>query len=246
MKHSRSFFKKILQSPTVLTLIGYLTRGIISALFSTLRVKIEGVQELQKRISDSSKAPLIIAVWHNQLLLLAPLLQKKLQFVKATVMISKSRDGEIPAAFAKTYKGIDVIRVGHQNRHDALHKAVHTLSSNHILIITPDGPKGPVYEVKPGVIFCAHKTGAHIIPMGWRASRSIRLNSWDKLCIPLPFSTVTVTFGAPIAFSEEASSKRVDDEAENSIKSAARESARNINMQAAQESLKVALDALSQ
>src|SRR6185369_6935316 len=55
----------------------------------------------------------------------------------------------------------------------------------------PDGPRGPCEEAKPGVVHLAKATGAPIFPVSYAASRCIRLGSWDRMMIPLPFSRVT-------------------------------------------------------
>jgi lysophospholipid acyltransferase (LPLAT)-like uncharacterized protein len=61
------------------------------------------------------------------------------------------------------------------------------------VIVTPDGPRGPRYQLGPGVIFLAEKTGAPIMPIEIQYSRAIRLGTWDRFEIPLPFSRVDVT-----------------------------------------------------
>lgn len=147
-------------------------------------------------------SPCIIALWHNKLVL-APLLPSCFKNTKFSVVASKSRDGLLLGAFAKTYPKVDVIHVGHQSRQAALLEIVAELQNKKVVIITPDGPRGPLHEVKGGVAFSAQKAGAPIVPMQWHASKTWRLPTWDKLEIPKPFSKVVVTFKEPVNVSAE-------------------------------------------
>ena len=61
-------------------------------------------------------------------------------------------------------------------------------------------PRGPKYRVKPGIVFAARESAAPIVPFSWSASKAWRLNSWDQMLIPKPFSTIKVVFGSPIVF----------------------------------------------
>jgi lysophospholipid acyltransferase (LPLAT)-like uncharacterized protein len=64
--------------------------------------------------------------------------------------------------------------------------------------ITPDGPKGPVHEFKPGALLLAQLTGRPIVPVSVAASRTWRFNTWDRFELPLPFSRVVLAYGEPV------------------------------------------------
>jgi lysophospholipid acyltransferase (LPLAT)-like uncharacterized protein len=65
-------------------------------------------------------------------------------------------------------------------------------------VITPDGPRGPVYQLGQGVIFLAQKCNAAVVPGSMEFSGSWRFKSWDRFFIPRPFSTVRIIFGTPL------------------------------------------------
>jgi lysophospholipid acyltransferase (LPLAT)-like uncharacterized protein len=71
------------------------------------------------------------------------------------------------------------------------------LASGRDVLLTPDGPRGPVYELGPGVIFLAQKTGAPVVPVNMEYSSCWRVKSWDRFIIPRPFSKVRVILGQP-------------------------------------------------
>ncbi|MFL5490184.1 MAG: hypothetical protein ACJ8AV_02140, partial [Gemmatimonadales bacterium] len=62
---------------------------------------------------------------------------------------------------------------------------------------TPDGPRGPRRELKPGVIAAAQRGNAIVIPVHAESDRVWRLHSWDRFMIPRPFARVRVTYGVP-------------------------------------------------
>ena len=62
---------------------------------------------------------------------------------------------------------------------------------------TPDGPKGPRQVFKWGALVAAQLTGLPVIPLALGADRAWYINSWDRLMIPKPFSTLRVRYGTP-------------------------------------------------
>jgi hypothetical protein len=66
------------------------------------------------------------------------------------------------------------------------------------LALTPDGPKGPAGQAKPGTVFLAARLGWPLLPTGTGAWPCKNLNSWDRFLIPLPFARVVTVFGDPI------------------------------------------------
>ena len=64
--------------------------------------------------------------------------------------------------------------------------------------ITPDGPRGPRRELKPGVVMIASQSGLPIVPVGIGFVRAWRFGSWDRFALPLPGSTLVGVVGAPI------------------------------------------------
>ena len=67
---------------------------------------------------------------------------------------------------------------------------VEVLRSGDDVGITPDGPRGPCYEVKPGAIIVTRRTRAPMLLVGGEFSSAWRLGSWDRFYVPVPFSRV--------------------------------------------------------
>lgn len=69
--------------------------------------------------------------------------------------------------------------------------------------VTVDGPKGPAFVVKPGIIDMAKKAGVLIVPYGIGMSSYWEFKSWDRFRMPKPFCKILVSYGQPIDVSSE-------------------------------------------
>jgi lysophospholipid acyltransferase (LPLAT)-like uncharacterized protein len=136
-------------------------------------------------------------LWHNRLLIFPLVLRRFTPNRRGAALISASRDGDLLTDAIHRF-GFDVVR-GSSSRMGAtaLLQLSEVLSSGGDVVITPDGPRGPVYELGPGPVFLAQKTGASVLPMNLEYSSCWRFNSWDRFILPRPFSRVRVTFGEP-------------------------------------------------
>ncbi len=164
-------------------------RAITSTLFATLRIELHGKKELL----EAAKGPLIIALWHDGLIL-APLIRKILTDKRLAIVVSNSKDGKILAAYAETFKNVESIFAVHNRRYAALLQTVDAIKNDKAILITPDGPRGPRHVLKPGVFFAEKKANASIIAMTWTAKHYWQLHTWDKMRIPKPFAKIRLTF----------------------------------------------------
>lgn len=139
--------------------------------------------------------PFIGAVWHNRLFLFPYVIRRFLPAVRGSALISASRDGAIMADFVSRF-GFGAVRGSTSRRGaSALLQLADLLSAGNDTAIIPDGPRGPVYVVGPGIIFLAQKSKTDIVPVNLEFSRYWRLGSWDRFILPKPFATVRVIFG---------------------------------------------------
>lgn len=146
-----------------------------------------------KELEDSGKG-LIYAAWHNQqLFLLYPYKGQKI-----APLISQSNDGEYIARVLP-YFGMEAVR-GSTTRGGAraLIKLLQAARKGYRPMLTPDGPRGPIYTVQPGILFLAKKTGLPIIPVGTALSHKFKAGSWDRMRVPLPFGKTALTYGKAI------------------------------------------------
>ena len=138
------------------------------------------------------------ALWHNRLLIFPLVLQRFFPNRAGAALISASRDGDLLTDAIHRF-GYDVIR-GSSSRMgaSAILQLTEMLASGRDVVITPDGPRGPAYELGPGIVFLAQKSGASVLPMNLEYSGCWRLGSWDRFIIPQPFSKVRVVISQPL------------------------------------------------
>jgi 3-deoxy-D-manno-octulosonic-acid transferase len=75
---------------------------------------------------------------------------------------------------------------------------VKVLKKGYPVAVTPDGPRGPAKVVKKGVSLIARRAGVPVVPYGVSAFPALRLKTWDRFLIPLPFAKIVISEGRPI------------------------------------------------
>jgi hypothetical protein len=161
----------------------------VRALASSWRITV--AHEERWRALVRAGRPHVFLLWHEALL---PLLwQHRRQGI--TIVVSEARDGQYLSdlAIALGYRAIRGSSTRGGTR--ALLAAVRQLRAGGAVAFTPDGPRGPRRELKPGVVAAAQRGGGSVIPIHAEADRAWRLHSWDRFMIPKPLARVRITYG---------------------------------------------------
>lgn len=170
-------------------------RGLIGFFWRTCRiVKVVGAEHLDAALAQ---APSIIpCYWHqHQLFCIRWLLADKR--LKIGFLISPSVDGELGAMLVQSLDGYVIRGSSTATGARALRDYYDALTKQGVSpVITPDGPRGPRFEFKPGAILLSQMSGRPILPMAYYARRAI-LFHWDKFVIPMPFTRIVIAVGAP-------------------------------------------------
>ena len=158
----------------------------------TLRYEIDDRAGVIGKPTDQNY---IGALWHNRLLIFPFVLRRFFSNRHGAALISASRDGDLLADAIARF-GFDVVR-GSSSRlgASAILQLTNVLASGRDVVITPDGPRGPAYELGPGIIFLAQKSGAAVLPVNMEYSSCWRLKSWDRFVLPRPFAKIRVIIG---------------------------------------------------
>ncbi|MFL6584232.1 MAG: lysophospholipid acyltransferase family protein [Chthoniobacterales bacterium] len=136
----------------------------------------------------------IATVWHNRLFLFPYVVRRFLPETQGAALVSASRDGAILAEVLKRFHFGAVRGSSSRRGATALLELAEVIARGGEAAITPDGPRGPAYELGPGIIVLAQKSGADVLPMNVEFSSYWRLKTWDRFIIPKPFSKVRVIF----------------------------------------------------
>ncbi len=176
--------------PTGWRRIGLWSLGVIYRLWaSTVRMDMS---EASSRAINYRDEPVVIILWHNSLFM-APICNRRHRRPRQVYgLISASRDGGGLAYFFSQV-GIGAIR-GSSSRfgREGFKNLIRCHGDGNDITITPDGPRGPVYVMKPGAVLAVRRAQSKVLFGGFVFKHAWRLKSWDRFYLPLPFSRVWV------------------------------------------------------
>lgn len=141
----------------------------------------------------------VLAIWHQNLFS-GILAQTGRRHV---VIVSRSRDGD-PVAYLCTRLGHLCVRGSSRKGgvdkggKEAKDEMIAALCEGVPGAVTVDGPKGPVFEVKPGIVDMARQAGVAIIPYTPLPESYWTFRSWDAFRLPKPFTRINLHYGEPI------------------------------------------------
>ena len=187
-----------LRNPVIQSTLAWILAQWMRFCFATIRWthRNEGVAEAVWKQGGG-----VLAVfWHSRIGL-SPACWPLDRATPAKALISLSADGEfIAKAVAK--QGFPAVRGSSSNKDkaekakggtQALRDGLKQLKVGG-LAITPDGPRGPARQMAEGLPMLAKISGAPVLFIGMSCNPAIRLNSWDKAVLPLPFGKGAVVW----------------------------------------------------
>jgi len=182
---------------------------LLKMLARTLRYEVDDRVGI---VGKPAREHFIGALWHNRLLIFPLVLRRFFPDRHGAALISASRDGDLLSDAIHRFK-YDVVR-GSSSKlgASALLQLGEELTAGRDVVITPDGPRGPAYELGPGIVFLAQKTGAQVLPVNMEYSSCWRVKSWDRFIIPKPFCKVRVIIGQPLRMRSSSSDQEFESE----------------------------------
>lgn len=175
----------------------------------TFRFRVVNEKRWQQRLKE--KKTVLLCGWHQQFFA-AIRHFKRYTHLNPGLMISQSRDGELIAGVANR-SGWHTARGSSSKRgREAMAEMIEHLDRYHFGAQILDGPRGPMGDVKPGVIKMAKESGAIIVPFYISSDKAWFFNSWDRFMLPKPFSRVTLSFGDEICFEPPKSEEQFEEQ----------------------------------
>lgn len=161
----------------------------------TLRVTVVDPEGHLRNSGEDN--PVIYVAWHNRLVLLPAMAPKRLRR-HTVVLASRSRDGGYISDLLRRF-GVRTAR-GSSSKGGAsgLMRLRQFLRDGDSVLLTPDGPRGPRYQMQGGAVWLAGQTDAPIVPLSLNAPKRWELTSWDGTQLPRPFSRVYFVVGHPV------------------------------------------------
>ena len=171
----------------------------LRALLLTVRCR---VQKPSKYFAPDAPTPVIFCIWHNRLASCVKVLDGHRRphndGAGMAALVSASKDGAFLARILEWFR-IQPVRGSSSRRGaQALLELTTWAERGFDLTITPDGPRGPCYQVQEGIASLAQLTGLPIVPVSLNLNWKIRIKSWDKFQIPLPFARCEICVGKAI------------------------------------------------
>jgi lysophospholipid acyltransferase (LPLAT)-like uncharacterized protein len=175
-------------------LVWVMTRSL-QVLFATVRVRTHHEDPASKPFDDAHRDKYVFAVWHDSVAYPSFGIRHR----NTTVLTSRHNDGGYVAGLMQLL-GMKPVR-GSTNRGGA--EALRQLIADtvgELIVIAPDGPRGPRNKISAGIVFLASHTGRVILPTTFHCTREwVIPGSWTDLRLPQPFSSLTCISGPPIA-----------------------------------------------
>jgi len=180
---------------------------LVRAYLSLIRIKAVNEEIGLGHLKSGQK--MIVAIWHQRILVVMGY-ARRFGVYEPSVMISRSRDGEMIAKVYSRFNFRPIRGSSSQGGKEALANMVEDLANHQIAVHILDGPRGPRGVVKPGLIVMAQLSGVPIVPVYISVNRAWVLDSWDHFIIPKPFSTVVIRWDSPIYVPESMDSEEFE------------------------------------
>ncbi len=193
-------------SKVILHLIaGFTLKFIVTLLCRSLRINKKNFEGIETLLRGSEQ--LIICFWHGSMLVPWYIFRN----FNFTALVSKSKDGKLLADLLKFW-GYDIVRgSSNDGGKEAMDKMQRKIDENKSLLITPDGPTGPPFKLKPGAIVMAVRNNYRVVFIGVGYEKKRVLKSWDSFIIPKFFSRVNVIFSEPLLFESTEDRNRISE-----------------------------------
>ena len=173
-----------------------LAYNLIKLTNQSYRLQVEGWEPVKNAL-DSGES-IVFSSWHGKSWVPAYFLRN----LGIYALTSLSRDGSYMTEILHRLGWKTVRGSSSRGASRSLLALYRKLKEGASTALTPDGTTGPIYEVKPGIIFLQEKAGSMLVPIGVDARWKKNFASWDRYLLPLPFSRTALVFGEPFSFED--------------------------------------------
>lgn len=146
------------------------------------------------------KLSFVAAMWHEDVFM-APSLFRSLKpyTLASTARIGRVITSVLEAHDFKVFRGGSGHSKKGRRRNHALRSMIYYLKSQPYALfgIAVDGTRGPAYKLKPGICKMAQDCRIPVFLVHTRAKRALKLPTWDRTVIPLPFNQIHTRFVGP-------------------------------------------------
>jgi lysophospholipid acyltransferase (LPLAT)-like uncharacterized protein len=186
--------KRLLRSEGARNLMARLSARYIRLVDRTTRWTV--VRPPETEALEASGQACVICFWHGRLMMMGSAWQRPPDGF--SMLISEHRDGVLISRVIARLGFATVAGSSKRGGTTALRAIARLLAEGVSVGFTPDGPRGPRMRAKPGPVKAAQLAGVPILPVALGVRRRRIFQSWDRLCLALPFSQGAIVWGQPI------------------------------------------------
>ena len=179
--------------------------------FATSRVDTNGFQVLGDISQKHDGA--VALLWHEEVFTVAFAYGRGFLKVRPHTLASIGTIGEVITRMLELC-GFTVFRGGSSGRASRRRSAIvadmieHMKVTNNVTYgITVDGSRGPAYRMKRGGVVIARACGRPVVLVRTWYKRCVRLDTWDRTAIPLPFNEIKYYLDGPHYVPDDADSE---------------------------------------
>jgi lysophospholipid acyltransferase (LPLAT)-like uncharacterized protein len=187
--------KKIFKSDFAQEILAYILLIYIFLVSITSYKKME-FEEGFSEAEFYNPSKTIFALWHQNLAI--SIIFFRNIGSKIRPLVSPHSDGMILGRVIEKYGCKNIYGSTNKDSIKSVKEIMNSINSGGNIVITPDGPKGPVGEVNSNILTIGDRVNARIIVVNFEVSKYHFLNTWDKMRIPLPFSKIIIKFSKPL------------------------------------------------
>jgi lysophospholipid acyltransferase (LPLAT)-like uncharacterized protein len=194
----------------VVKTLSWVFAAYLRLVYATIRWTREGQERAEGVWRQGGGA--ILCFWHARIPLAPRTWPNDGRRQEIHALISQSADGEFIARVME-HIGFPAIRGSSKKKKDpaknkggeqAFRDMLRWVKAGNAVAITPDGPRGPAEAMEKGTPVLAQLTGAPVLFVGLASKPCLRLGTWDRTVIPLPFSKGTMVWDGPLVAARDA------------------------------------------
>ena len=188
--------------------LGHLAYWVYRIYSSTFRYRFHGEDpaELEQSLADLDRREpdpdhcYICAFWHQDELALLPYFGNR----NIVAMVSDSKDGTIMATALERFGYLTTRGSSSKGGVKAFVASLRMIRKGYNFTAAVDGPRGPIYKTKEGIIRLAEKSGRPILPFrAWPEHFFTFWKALNRAKLPLPFSKIHIVVGRSAMYSRD-------------------------------------------
>jgi lysophospholipid acyltransferase (LPLAT)-like uncharacterized protein len=174
-------------------LLGWLAWLLYRPLSFTWRVACSEPDAM--RAAMSARRPFVLAHWHGDELALLHLVKR----YRLVTLASPSKDGRIMATVLRLMGARIVVGSSSRGGAAGLKGLIRLAREGYNCSFAVDGPRGPIYKLKPGVLEASRLLDCPIYYASVSCDRAFHLHrAWNRAYLPKPFARIHVQWYGPI------------------------------------------------